>query len=64
MISTIDLVDESSVTNAIHNLETVGLRYSVRRAKILSLLRVASGAAALDELQEKFWRKQDNGWVM
>ena len=37
----------------------VDLRYTLKRTKTLLLLQVMSGAAVLEKLQEKFWRKRE-----
>ena len=55
--------DELGLTllkNIIHSLEVVDLRYSLKRTKTSSCLQVVLGVAALEKLQEKFWRKQDS----
>ena len=55
-----DKLEIKLLKNVTHSLEVVDLRYSLRRAKTLSLVQVVSGAAIFEKLQEKFRRKQDS----
>ncbi len=55
-----DEIEIKQPTNVIRNSEVVNFRYSLRRAKPLSLLQVVSQAVALEKLLERFWTKQDN----